>query len=38
MNEFQANINAFTYEHLQKVGNCFADIEGDKISLHKRSQ
>jgi hypothetical protein len=37
MNEFQANINSFTYENLQKIGNCFADTEGDKVSLHKRS-
>ena len=29
MSEFKANLTAFTYDNLQKVGNCFADKEAD---------
>lgn len=38
MGELHANLTAFTYENLQKVGNCFVDKESDKIKVQKRSQ
>ncbi len=37
MSSFQANLTAFTYDNLQKIGNCFMDKESDKLRVQKRS-
>lgn len=38
MSEFKAKLTAFTYQNVQKIGNCFSDKESEKLKIQQRSE